>query len=199
MNRHACLPCFWFTHIFKTQVPPAFLTASWASHLRYGATAEERAAVQASEGKPLHKYNTIKTYLSATYASCTEHGKKAPPVDNDLKLSLIEWEDDDDVNEADAFEFDKHLPKMWSACFSMSFWSAFEQLRVWTMLLVAISMFARASDVTQFCPLMEHTRLPPKAQWDPDGYPKWIELGFAGLETRLKQEQNQEVWHAPPP
>jgi len=59
------------------------------------------------------------------------------------------------------------------------------RIQGWAMLLVSICMFARASEVTQFCPTVENTNLPESAsQFDSDGLPKWIDVGLMNWKTR---------------
>lgn len=111
-------------------------------------------------------------------------GADIPKLDGDLVESLEQWKDIDETDEADAFDFHDHLTLMWAACWSMSRWTYFECLRTWTMLLVSISMFARASCVTTYCPTFEDIRLPHPAEWDSDGVPKWIELGMRDWKHR---------------
>jgi hypothetical protein len=105
-------------------------------------------------------------------------GGVAPALDAQTAQALHRWEEEDSTDESDAFDFVADLPNLYAACFKMYRWSFFESLRSWTMFLVSISIFARASDVTTYCPTFEDTRLPPASEWDSDGLPKWIELGM---------------------
>lgn len=59
------------------------------------------------------------------------------------------------------------------------------------MLLVSISMMARASCITTYCPRVEDIELPPEALWDDDGLPQWIELGLFDWKCRRKKNRNK--------
>ena len=122
--------------------------------------------------------------MSAVNATCKELGGDVVALDSELLEALAEWKDVDETDEADAFDFVEHLPKIWAACWHMSRWSYFECLRTWTMFLVAINMFARASCITTYCPTYEDIQLPTDAERDPDGLPQWIDLGMRDRKHR---------------
>ena len=85
------------------------------------------------------------------------------------------------------------LPRLFSSCWSMPYWSFNDMLECWTMFLVSMCMMARASDVTSFCPNIQDTELPiAEAMWDPDGYPKFIELGMFSWKWRSKKNQGKK-------
>ena len=86
---------------------------------------------------------------------------------------------------AKAFDMYEDLPKLWRACWTECGWSSMLAVRHWAMFLVSICIFARASDVTTFCPLLEDTRLPDTAtMWDSDGFPKYIEIALRCARPR---------------
>ena len=109
-----------------------------------------------------------------------------PVLDPILLDNLREWEDIDRTEESDAFDFIDHLPLIHAACMTMSRWTYFECMRTWTMFLISICMFARASCITTYCPTMEDIRMPREggAEWDVDGMPDWIELGMRNWKHR---------------
>jgi len=78
-----------------------------------------------------------------------------------------------------AFDMEKDMKTMWGAMWSLSGWSTLQRIQFWTMLIVGICIFARASELTVYCPTMEDTFLPEAAsQWDSDGVPRYIEIAL---------------------
>ena len=142
----------------------------------------------ATSDVPARKHNSIKTYLGAISATCAEFNCPNPPQtkDPDLKRKLAEWKDTDDVQQAEPFDFVADLPRLWAACWTMKQWSQNRALKVWTMLLVSICMFARADDITSHCPLIEDCRLPPAGLWDADGLPHYIEVCMRDWKWRKR-------------
>ena len=54
--------------------------------------------------------------MSAVNATCKELGGDVVALDSELLEALAEWKDVDETDEADAFDFVEHLPKIWAAC-----------------------------------------------------------------------------------
>ena len=52
-------------------------------------------------------------------------------------------------------------------------------------------MMAQASDLTTFCPTVEDILLPEAHMWDPDGLPKFIELGMRDWKWRSKANKGK--------
>ena len=153
------------------QAPDVDIVVSYIKLLRSGEVGLEATV--------LRKFNTIKTYLGAIASICFEFGIPHPPHKKDKNVTdlLAKWKDKDEEVSAQAFDMCEDLPKLWSACWTACRWSKILALRNWAMFLVSMCIFARASDVTTFCPLLEHMRLPDAAtMWDVDGFPKYIEI-----------------------
>jgi hypothetical protein len=51
---------------------------------------------------------------------------------------------------------------------------------------------ARASDLTKFCPAFEDTLLPEEANWDSDGFPKYIDLALRDWKWRSKKMKKKK-------
>ena len=50
---------------------------------------------------------------------------------------------------------EKDMKIMWGHVWSVAGWNMLMRIQVWTMLLVAICICARASEVTEYCPTFE--------------------------------------------
>ena len=93
--------------------------------------------------------------------------------------------DEDGEDAAEAFDVEKDMKTMWGHVWSLAGWNKLWRMQVWTMLLVGICIFARASELCEFCPTFEDTSLPESgAQWDSDGLPKYIEVALREWKTR---------------
>ena len=167
------------------QAPPKDMVFAYANFLRVG----EIGAAGATD-KVLHVHVTIKTYISAISATCTEFGVPHPPHqgDVDLHAKLKLWSEIDDTAQAHPFDFVDDLPKLWSACWTIKSWSKMRALKNWAMLLVSICIFARASDITTNCPLVEECRLPPEGLWDEDGLPQFVEICLRDWKSRTRSD-----------
>jgi hypothetical protein len=87
---------------------------------------------------------------------------------------ISQWEHQDGHDSTASFDMVTDLPKLHAVCWSMKGWAEAKILLCWTMFLVAMCLMARASDVTEFCPLAEDIELPPRHLWDQDGKPSHI-------------------------
>ena len=135
------------------------------------------------------KANTVKTYLVAISSTCNEFGCKgaSPCSDNAVAGQLQTWLAHDGEESAEAFDMEADMKKMWGVVWTVPGWSHMATLQYWTMLLVAIAIFGRASELTEYCPTFEDTWLPESAsQWDSDGIPKYIEIGLRNWKTRTE-------------
>ena len=71
-------------------------------------------------------------------------------------------------------------------------WGFERMLRCGTMFLIAMVLMARASNLTTFCPIVEDLILPQdENDWDPDGYPKWIDIGLQNWKWRSKKNNGK--------
>ena len=56
----------------------------------------------------------------------------------------------------------------------------FDKLMRWSMLLISINIFARASEMTEYCPLAEDIVLPTDVEdWCSDGIPRFLNIYFS--------------------
>jgi hypothetical protein len=70
---------------------------------------------------------------------------------------------------------------------TFSDWGRLKQLECWSMLLIAIVLFARASCITSFCPLLVDVEVPQASrQWDTDGLPAYIIIGLRRWKSRTQ-------------
>ena len=103
------------------------------------------------------------------------------------------WRDHDGEESAEAFDVEKDMKIMWGHVWSVAGWNMLMRIQVWTMLLVAICICARASEVTEYCPTFDDTSLPDSAsQWDSDGVPKYIEIALRRWKTRSPHNQGKK-------
>mmetsp|Transcript_17222 Transcript_17222/g.36455 ORF Transcript_17222/g.36455 Transcript_17222/m.36455 type:complete len:502 (+) Transcript_17222:36-1541(+) len=135
---------------------------------------------------PDHSANTIKAYLGALTAACDEFSavKGGSVCTSQMAAKIKLWKDDDAVDGAVPFDPVTAFPALWEAVFTMSYWSMQKCIKAWTMFLIAFAMMGRASCITKNCPTYEDLVLPGKKQWDPDGFPQWIELGLRDWKCR---------------
>ena len=94
------------------------------------------------------KGGSIKCYTTAISSTCTEHGAATPCRHADVKDQLKVWIDEDGSESARAFDMEADMKLLWGVVFSVSGWSDENALQYWAMFLVAISIFARASEMT---------------------------------------------------
>jgi hypothetical protein len=129
---------------------------------------------------------TIKSYLGGISSVCHEFGISSSPVSADaVSKQLKQWKGLDGEEQSAAFDMEADLKSMWSANFTHPGASTFTRIETWAMLLVAIILFARSSEITQFCPTYENTELPEAVhQWDEDGFPKWVSIALLDWKTR---------------
>ena len=154
------------------------LVKSYVEALRHDPS---KTADEIDEEHPSNKGSTIRVYLAAV--TSVIKSMNAPNVtteDRALKKLVQFYEDNDGHVSAPAFDFVTDLLKLWKACWSIGGWGFKTKLRCWTMLLISISLMARASCIAgHYCPLAEDILLPESdAQWDLDGYPKWVDIGL---------------------
>jgi hypothetical protein len=177
------------------EAPPKDMVFSYVCFLRVGEIVGPPVA-GAEIPAPLRKHETIKTYLGAISATCTEFSIPEPPhkSDPDLHEKLKLWKDADEVAQAHPFDFVDDLPKLWAACWTIKSWSKTRALKNWAMFLISICMFARASDVTTHCPLVEDTRLPPEGMWDDDGLPQFVEVCMKDWKSRSRSKKGKPYY-----
>jgi len=125
------------------------------------------------------KGGSIRVDTGCITSLCKEcrHEGESPAKAPDVRDLIRKYEEDDGTKTTAAFDFLTDLPKIWAACWSAP-WDSSTSLMVWCMFLIAICLMARASDVTQFCPLYEDMKLPPAPLWGADGLPGWIDIGL---------------------
>ena len=94
------------------------------------------------------KGGSINCYTSAISSACAEHGAATPCRHADVSAQLKTWVNADGADSARAFDMEADMKLMWGVVFSTSGWSDENALQYWAMFLVAISIFARASEMT---------------------------------------------------
>ena len=178
------------------EAPPMDIVFSYACFLRVGEIEPGPRVAGVEVPAPIRKHNAIKTYLGAISATCTEFAIPDPPhkKDTDLHEKLKLWKDADEVSQAHPFDFVDDLPKLWAACWTIKCWSKTRALKNWAMFLVSICIFARSSDITTHCPLIEDTRLPPEGMWDEDGLPEFIEVCMTDWKSRTRSSKGKPYY-----
>ena len=168
------------TERLSFQAPPALLLISYAQKLRFEDPNTRHA-------KPDRKGGTIRIYAKSTITSvCAEFRASGtwPTEDNRLTETIEQYEDDEES--APAFDMETALPAFWKALWMLKGWSVMKRICCWAMLLFSICIMARASCVTQFCPLIETLTLPKERHWDKDGLPKYVIVSMTNWKSRKK-------------
>ena len=103
------------------------------------------------------KANTVKNYLNAISSTCGEFGVNSSPCGHDdVKNQIRAWMDSDGEQSAVAFDMESDLKLLWGVVWTVPGWNPLSTLQYWTMLLVSIAMFARASEMTVRRPPLTH-------------------------------------------
>ena len=145
------------------------------------------------------KGGSIKTYLGGISAVCHEfNSSEAPTEARDVVTVLAKWKAADGEDGSGAFDMEADLKEMWGVTWSLAGWNQLERVRNWAMLLIAIVLFARASELTIDakkvirCPTYEDILLPESpSQWDADGLPQFIELALRKWKSRTVAHQGK--------
>ena len=97
------------------------------------------------------KANSVKVYLNAISSTCGEFGVKASPCSHDdVSRQMKGWMDIDGEASSIAFDMEADLKILWGVVWTIRGWHPLKTQQYWTMLLVAIAMFARASEMTVY-------------------------------------------------
>ena len=77
-----------------------------------------------------------------------------------------------------------NLPKIYTACMSMSGWGPAKKLQTWTMSLLRLQHGLRASSLAFYCP--EVFAFPPRTgtYYDQDGFPQFIALKYTDWKNK---------------
>ena len=155
------------------QAPSLLVVETFVEHLRHDPNADGET--------PTHKGATIRSYVNSLRSVCRRYGvDEIPGFKKSLKARVKNYENKDGNVSAEAFDMSDGLPKLWAACWSMTGWKYDKMLQTWTMFLIALCLMARASCIAgAYSPKYEDLELPPEAQWDTDGYPKYITINLS--------------------
>ena len=110
-------------------------------------------------------------------------------VDDRCLTELLTYAAEDDESSAIPWDMEDGLPKLYAALWTLVGFNKLKRIRSWAMLLVSISVMARASCVTQFCPDLRTMKLPPKKSWDTDGLPSYIQLSWTSWKSRSPKKK----------
>lgn len=76
----------------------------------------------------------------------------------------------------------------------MAIKSELEKIRDWTMILLSFQIIARASELCEYCPIVEHVSLPSEvSEWDEDNMPKYIQIGLMDWKHRRLEEKGSPL------
>jgi len=168
------------------QAPPALLVLAYTKFLRMA---------DPSSARPDHKGSTIRKYAQTAVSSLLLEFSfvgSNPAMDKRVQDLLDEY--DDGEESAEAFDVEATMPKLWTALWALRGWGIVKRLCAWSMLLIAMSIMARASCITTFCPLIEDTRLPKARHWDKDGLPKYIIICMTDWKSRKKSNKGKKYY-----
>ena len=93
--------------------------------------------------------------------------------------------------ESASFNMGTDLPKLWAATWELSGSGLHRKILTWCTLLVQIVLFARPSEVCEFCPLIEDIKLPSEELWDVDGMPQWVMLCLRDWKQRSRDKKGK--------
>ena len=87
------------------------------------------------------------------------------------------------------------IPDAYVAVFSSDI-PHLDKLMRWAMLLISINIFARASEMTEYCPLAEDMTFPTDAEdWCADGFPRYIKITLKWWKSKKKlQPVEYIIW-----
>ena len=133
-------------------------------------------------------YNSVRTRLGDINGANRFYGGVNAPTCSSSKLTrfLLVWKAKDD--ETNAASFPMESLKFCYAGLSSLKWAKIEIIKYWSMLLVALVICARTSCIVTYMPKMCDIRLPQAHNWDPDGTPKFIEIGLRNWKWRKKNK-----------
>ena len=126
--------------------------------------------------------------VAVIHEMCNRKDVITTPV---LKTQLALWNQEDDQKSAPAFDVEKDGKRCFVNMMAFAGWSKERKVTWWATFLVGVCICARSSCMTTYCPLIEDTILPQKHEWDPDGVPKWIELGLLNWKARTQKNRGK--------
>lgn len=146
--------------------------------------------------RPLHQAGTIKAYLASITSVCAKFGVISPCASKEITDIMKTFVDQDGYETSASFNFTDDLPTLWASIWYISYWNPSKMVMVWTMFLVSICMMGRASDITTFCPMCEHIKLPPAHLWKTadgraDGLPPYITISLMDWKWRRRCNKNK--------
>ena len=159
---------------------PALLRLAYTEYLR---------RADPASAKPDRKSSTIRKYVITATASVLIEFSQPKQEDKRVKDTVAGYTDGEES--AEAFDVEQTMPKLWTALWALRGWGMMKRIMAWAMLLVAMSIMARASCLTTYCPMLEDTELPPPRHWDRDGLPKYITIGMRNWKSRLKTNRGK--------
>jgi hypothetical protein len=124
--------------------------------------------------------------MGAISGTCSEFGvvqphSKAKRVVDPIKI----WRAADGEDSAKPFEVDTDMPQIYASMWELERMTKPAKIQAWTQFLISFVIMARASCVTEYCPTVEDILLPEAdTQWDPDGLPKYIDIGMRDWKMR---------------
>jgi hypothetical protein len=147
---------------------------------------------EASDGLYRQKAGSIRGKKGAINMTIFELcGLKDVITTLELTVQLARWNAEDDQKSAPAFDMEKDGKVCYANLMACASWTAERKVTWWATFLVAVCVCARSSCLTTYCPKIEDTLLPEAHEWDEDGVPRWIELGFLNWKSRTKKNRNK--------
>ena len=108
-----------------------------------------------------------------------------------LNEALARWTEADDVSRATAFDMVKDMSRAWYGVMG-SDWANLDKVKFWSLFLVMITVMGRLCCVTTYAPVWEDTIRPTDpGEWDKDGLPAWIEVGWRSWKSRKPANRGQ--------
>ena len=162
--------------------PSIILINDYLLHLRRS-TEEKKNGIP---GRGI-SYNCIKNYVGAIGSTLRDYGENGFDKDADYSKLLSKIKEDSRPNKAIALELQDDLPKLFNAIFGPynSTPSYFDKVKYWCRIILQISIFARSSDVTTYCPDLENVKFPDNTNHIlSDGVPRWIIISFKDWKRR---------------
>ena len=119
------------------------------------------------------------------------YGSVSPCKDVDMRrwITGLKSKHPGGDHQAPTIDYVEALPALYNGVWSNDKDNFFKKAYKWTMVLFFMWFAARPKEVAEYCPYVEHIRWPScTADYDVDGIPKWVEIGFRDWKHRRARD-----------
>lgn len=128
-------------------------------------------------------------HVNYIHTKCNQ-GDQSPCKDLDVKRWIGDQKaaHQSGCHQAPTIDYVDGLPALYNAIWSNGDDNFYDKVYKWTIVLFFIWFAARPVEVADYCPYMEHIKLPSTvADFDTDGIPRYVEVGFRDWKHRTKK------------